>query len=166
MCATRENRPDGHKFANAHKCHVTQLAVLALGIAKTSLRCSILPVKHAGGLNLTGSVPVVARLLRFAHNLAGNSFDSPRNLLLAGYSGCSNKKGTLACAFLYSCSQGESNSRPIVGNDTLYHLTMAAIGELLLLQLFCCKLNPTHKLLFQQSTADYSISDPKMQRPF
>jgi hypothetical protein len=40
-CALTRNRPDGHKFAGAHKCSGTQLAVLALRIAKTSLRCSI-----------------------------------------------------------------------------------------------------------------------------
>ncbi len=38
--------PDGHKFANAHKCRGTQLVVLALGIAKTSLRCSGAGLEH------------------------------------------------------------------------------------------------------------------------
>jgi len=44
----------------------------------------VLPVWPRGESKLTVSVPVVAILFRKAHNLAGNSFDSHVNLLLAG----------------------------------------------------------------------------------
>ena len=60
------------------------------------------------------------------------------------------------------CGQGESNSRLVLGKHPLYHLTMAAYA-ILLLQFFCRQLNPPKELFLQKSTADYSISDTKMQ---
>jgi hypothetical protein len=49
----------------------------------TPILVSTLDPDHGESI-LTGSVPVVARFMRSALNLAGNSFDSPVNLLLAG----------------------------------------------------------------------------------
>lgn len=65
-----------------------------------------------GESKLTVSVPQLAGLVRCASNLAQSGFDSPRNLLPAGCSGRTNKKGTLMCA-LFCISAAMENRTPI-----------------------------------------------------